>query len=66
MVYHGFPQGPGSRSLTVNANHPPQGAVSKIGVATFNDESYVSGGDRGSVAYVIAGERGIVDYEDLI
>ena len=25
MVYHGKPQGFGSQSLLVNANHPPQG-----------------------------------------
>ena len=37
-----------------------------FGSATFNDESYVSGGERGSSAYVSSGVRGKVDYEDVI
>ena len=36
------------------------------GVPTFNDETYVIGGQRGSVAYVIGGDRGKVDFEDLV
>ena len=64
MVYHAKPQGPNSRSLLVNANNPPQGVNGRV--ATVNDETYVIGGDRGSVSYVIGGDRGKVDYEDLI
>ena len=43
----------------------PQGTEGG-GIPTFNDESYVIGGERGSVAYVIGGDRGKVDYEDLV
>ncbi len=44
---------------------PPQGLGIAVQVPIFNDETYVVGGERGSVAYVIGGQRGIVDYEDL-
>ena len=43
---------------------PPQGSGEVIDV--FNDVSYVSGGDRGSSAYVNSGDKGKVDYQDVI
>jgi len=53
-------------NIDVNTNYPPQQFDEPGGTLTFNDETYVIGGQRGSVAYVIGGQRGKVDYEDLV
>jgi len=55
-------------TITVNTNYPPQKFDEAAGgqPSSFNDLSYVNGGDRGNTSYVVSGDRGKVDYEDVI
>ncbi len=67
MVRSFSPQGRNT-SIVTNTNYPPQDFTSSSGggVPTFADEAYENGGNRGSSAYVFGGDKGKVDYEDVI
>ena len=67
MVRAFYPQGRNS-SIITNTNFPPQNSSSGSGrvIDLFAEESYVESTQRGGIAYVDGGERGKVDYMDLV
>ena len=67
MVLAYFPQ-KFRGAIIANTNYVPQisNESGGGGIPTFNDVTYVNGGQRGSTSFVIGGQRGKVDYMESV